>query len=415
MSKTTMIVIFSMSMVASSLIASPKSKTSKQQEDSSQPRVFCMSRKGLLEAKAMITRNDPLLQASFKKLLKQADKALEAGPFSVMQKTKVPPSGDKHDYMSVPPYAGSSDGKTNPAWWQDYDRVPLERLTQVTETLALAYYLTEKQVYADRAALLLRVWFLNPDTRMNPDLKYAQASTRIGVIDTRFIPRIVDVVGLLGSSKAWTDRDQAGMEKWFREFSKNVRARVDKAHRGSGHNIASFYHVQMASIALFVGDEELADTFIGRTKTRIGNAINSNGGFAPELRRTCSLSYSCFHMYAMFNLATMGHRVNLDLWTYETRDGRSLRKALDFLAQYSGAENKKKWPYKEIEKTKGDWWDPYRQQLPSVLCHASRVYQDKRYEACAAKILGDELDVSRLQLMCGIPIRWCDTIDPDPD
>ena len=50
--------------------------------------IFCMSREGLFEVKSAIERNDPLIQTSFKKLCIPADKALVAGPFSVMQKLK---------------------------------------------------------------------------------------------------------------------------------------------------------------------------------------------------------------------------------------------------------------------------------------------------------------------------------------
>ena len=37
-----------------------------------------------------------------------ANVALTEGPFSVMDKKRVPPSGDKHDYLSMGPY-----------WWPD--------------------------------------------------------------------------------------------------------------------------------------------------------------------------------------------------------------------------------------------------------------------------------------------------------
>src|SRR5215831_17811958 len=41
-------------------------------------------------------------------LIKAADRALEQKPLSVVDKKKVPPSGDKHDYLSQAPY-----------WWPD--------------------------------------------------------------------------------------------------------------------------------------------------------------------------------------------------------------------------------------------------------------------------------------------------------
>jgi|GEM_PF-502159 len=376
--------------------------------------IFCMNQEGLFEVKYAIENDDPLIQISFNKLCIQADKALVAGPFSVMQKNKIPPGGDKHDYMSVPPYAGSGDGLTNPEWWLDYDRVPLEKLTQSVETLALMYFFTEKQAYASRAALLLRIWFIDPDTKMNPDLEFAQKSTRIGVIDTRFLSRIIDCIGILQNSGAWTEDDQAGMVEWCGQYLINVKNRVDKDHKDSGHNIASWYHVQMASLALFTENTELAHILLERTKARIDTALNLMGGFKRELNRTRSLSYSCFHLYAMFNLASMGEQMGIDLWNYRTNDGRGLEMALEYITKYSGTE-KKQWPHKEIEGTKGDWWEPYDDMLPSVLFHAARVYQNENYMITLEQILLDRLNESRIQIMCGIPVRWFETINPNSD
>ena len=381
------------------------------QAETDKIQVFCLSQKGLTEVKSAIDRDDPLIKASFNKLIDQAEKALVAGPFSVMQKTKVPPSGDKHDYMSVPPYAGTGDGLTNPVWWLDYDRVPLEKLTQSVETMALAYHFTGKQKYAERAVFLLRVWFLNPDTKMNPDLEFAQSRIWVGVIDTRFLSRIIDGIGLLQPSGAWTNEDQEGMVKWCREFLANVQDRVDERHEHSGHNISSWYHVQIASMALFTGNLELARDLLERTKARMDTALNSMGGFKKELHRTRSLSYSCFHIYALFNLASMGELVDMDLWNYRTKDGRGLELALQYLSRYAGVENKKQWPYEEIDGTRGDWWDPYYDMLPSVLYHAADIYNNEHFHAGMEQILGDRLDQSRIQIMCGIPVRWFETID----
>jgi len=406
-----LLVLFSGNVLSSELVKERNSST----DDFYLDQVFCMRQDGLLEAKTAIKRNDPFIQTSFNKLCMQADKAMVAGPFSVMQKNKIPPSGDKHDYMSVPPYAGSGDGLTNPEWWLDYDRVPLEKLTQSVETLALMFFFTEKQTYASRAALLLRTWFIDPETKMNPDLEFAQKSTRIGVIDTRFLSRIIDCIGILQNSEAWTEDDQVGMVEWCGQYLINMRNRIDKDHKESGHNIASWYHVQMASLALFTENTELAHILLERTKARIDTALNLMGGFKRELNRTRSMSYSCFHLYAMFNLASMGEQTGIDLWNYRTKDGRGLKFALDYISKYAGPENIKQWPYKEIEGTKGDWWEPYDDMLPSVLFHAARVYQNENYMITLEQILLDKLDESRIQIMCGIPVRWFDTINPNSD
>ena len=203
------------------------------------------------------------------------------------------------------------------------------------------------------------------------------------------------------------------MVKWCRQFLENVQNRIDKGHMDSGHNIASWYHVQMASLALFIEDTDLAHRLLRRTEARIDTALNSMGGFKRELNRTRSLSYSCFHIYALFNLASMGEQVGLDLWNYRTIDGRGLELATEYLNKYAGVENKKQWPYKEIEGTKGDWWEPYHDMLPSVLFHAARVYDNESFNINMEQILLDRVDESRIQLMCGIPVRWFETIDPN--
>lgn len=391
--------------------------------EADEPRVFCLDRDGLREVRAGVARQDRMLQASLRRIRSEADKALDVGPFSVVLKRALPPTGNRHDYMSLAPYVWPDpekpgglpykgrDGLTNPEWWQDYDRVPLERLTQATESLALAYFLTGAKPYAVKAAHLLRVWFLEPATAMIPDLQFAQAVPgrhpgRPHAIDTRFLTRVVDAVGLLAGSEAWTAQDQAGMVEWFRTFVSNQRRRMDDGYRDAPHNIATFYHAQVAAQALFTGDLPLAREMIERTKARLAQAVGTDGTFTVERNRTRSLSYSCFHAFALFNLATMGRHVGIDLWNYQTADGRGFRPALARLAAHAGPYPPSGWPFQEAGHTPGDWWDPFHDELPVVLFHAARVYGEKHYEALPARILEsrDGVDVNLIHLRCGLPL-----------
>lgn len=180
--------------------------------------------------KKQIVDNDAVYVKVFKKLCEQADIALLKGPYSVVYKKTAPPSGDKHDYMSLGPYWWPDttkpdglpyirrDGEVNPERYL-YDNVELKSLDTAVTTLSLAYYFSDKEVYAQNAASLIRIWFLDENTRMNPHLKYGQAirgkseGRGVGIIDTRALVRIAESIGLIGTSVSWAQQDQRGSSK----------------------------------------------------------------------------------------------------------------------------------------------------------------------------------------------------------
>src|SRR5688572_28628229 len=151
------------------------------------PRVFTLDAAVLKKNRAAVYNKDASVMPAYQQLLKDADKALKEGPFSVMEKKHMPPSGDKHDYMSLAPYHWPDpskpdglpyirkDGQTNPEVKDYKDKEYMPKLCEMVHTLALAYYFTGEKMYATHAAKLLRVWFLDTATRMNPNLNFGQA------------------------------------------------------------------------------------------------------------------------------------------------------------------------------------------------------------------------------------------------
>jgi hypothetical protein len=154
---------------------------------------------------------------------------------------------------------------------------------------------------------------------------------------------------------------------------------------------------------------------IERTKARIDSALNTSGGFKEEWPRTRSLSYSCFHSFALFNLASMGERIGVDLWDYKTIDGRGFQQALEYISMHSGFAGAKKWPHKEIEGAKDDWWKPFYDMLPSVLYHAAIVYDNEDFNVLARQIAGERFEEFQIHIMCGLPLRWLSTISYQSD
>jgi Alginate lyase len=199
-------------------------------------RIFLLNPARLEAAKAAIARKDPAVMPAWEALRADADKALTVTRFSVVDKAVAPPSGDTHDYMSQAPYfwpdpAKSdglpyirTDGRRNPEIDTITDHRAIDGLVSNTQTLGLAFYFSGDERYAEKAAALIRAFFLDPATRMNPTLEYAQfipgvnTGRGIGLIETRGFTRLVDAIGLIGSSKAWRTEDERGVRLWFTAF-----------------------------------------------------------------------------------------------------------------------------------------------------------------------------------------------------
>jgi hypothetical protein len=312
--------------------------------------------------------SDPRYTEVLERLRKNAEISRKRGPYSVMDKDDVPPSGDKHDYLSYARYWWPNpdtndglpyirrDGRTNEELLAKGDREPIGKLYDDVETLALAGYLFNESLYSDHAALLMRTWFLNPATRMNPHLRYGQAvpgrndGRGSGIIDTRYFIRVLDAVALLSRSDAWSDEDQAALLAWMKDYLhwlQNDPMGKDEASERNNHG--TWYDAQVAAIAMYVGEREFARQVVERAKMkRIGGCIEPDGSQPEELRRTKGLHYSVFNLSAMSVLARIGEPFGVDLWNYKTDDGRSLRRGLDFVMPYLTGE--KKWPHEQIEE-----------------------------------------------------------------
>ena len=77
------------------------------------PSVFALDGEALQNNKGRINWKDPLIMPAYTQLMKDAEKALQYGPVSVMEKKNVPPSGNRHDYMSLAPYHWPDPSKPN--------------------------------------------------------------------------------------------------------------------------------------------------------------------------------------------------------------------------------------------------------------------------------------------------------------
>jgi alginate lyase len=377
---------------------------------SSSPRVFLLDAKQLRLTREHIREGDKISAPAWARLERDARKALAEGPYSIVNKAVTPPSGDKHDYTSQAPYFWPDpkspdglpyirrDGERNPEINKITDHRSLDQLEASVETLALAYYFKGDEAYAVKAVQLLRAFFLDPATRMNPNLQYAQfipgvnTGRGIGLIETRGLTRVVDAIGLLAGSKALTDADQRGLQDWFGKFLQWMQeSKNGREEAAAKNNHGTYYDVQVVSFALFLGKKDLAVRVLQEARQkRIATQIEPNGRQPLELARTKAWGYSNGNLDGLMQLATLGDRAGVDLWNYRTNDGRSIRKALDFLTPVALGE--RKWEYQELGGVKAE-------SLFPLMRRAAKVYQDKQYQALMSKVPEVDLaDRSRLLL-----------------
>jgi hypothetical protein len=361
----------------------------------------------LSSVKARLRTNDPRLKTALAALEKEAARAMAMKPVSVMDKGVLPPSGDKHDYMSQAPYWWPDpskpnglpylrrDGERNPEINRITDHGSFDRLMDAVSTLGLAFHLTGRQDYADHAARLVRVWFIDPATRMNPHLKYGQGipgineGRGIGIIETRRLPKMLDGVLLIAGSPAWRAEDEAALQAWMRSYlTWLLESQHGKEESKNGNNHETWYDVQAAGLALYTGQRDLARQVLEGSRDRIARQIEPEGRQPRELERTRAWHYSIFNLEAFFDLAVLGERVGVDLWRHRTADGRSLRAAVDFLVPYGLKEQK--WPHQDITGFSGG-------ELHDVLRRAAVAWKEPRYAELATRLGGESkwLDLVR--------------------
>jgi len=102
---------------------------------------------------------------------------------SIVEKDKTF-APDKHYFCSLSPYwwpdpdGGSKyvnrDGKINPEYYEYADRRKFEKMASNLKALSIAYYITGDKTYYDTYIRQIRVWFIDKDTYMYPNVDYGQ-------------------------------------------------------------------------------------------------------------------------------------------------------------------------------------------------------------------------------------------------
>lgn len=305
--------------------------------------------------------------AAMTELRERADAALQAGPFSVTDKQQAGPRGDPHDYRSLAPYwwptpgkpggtpYSRRDGKINPERdGLDYDLRRLQDFTETATLLALGYHHTGEPRYAERASALIRTWFVDPDTRMNPNLDFAQAvpgreSGRAeGVIDAFRLMPVVESIGLLQPSGTLTPADHEALQAWFGDLVQWMATSPNgRAERAKTNNHGIYYDMLVSQFALFAGLDPVAEAVTRLFgERRIAPQVAADGTLPEELERTRSWHYTLWTLVAATKVAQLGNCVGVEVAAYRDAEGAGLGTALGYAASF--VDPQKEWKHKDL-------------------------------------------------------------------
>lgn len=335
---------------------------------------------------------EPVATLDRPRILAAAEAALALPPISITQYRAPLSEGGPNDFFSMSDYYWPDpakpegkpyvqrDGQSYPGLFNEHRKAVMQ-LRDATGALAAAYRVTGEERYAAKAAELLRVFFVDPVTRMNPNLEHAQvmvgkpAPTRgIGIIDTLHLIEVPLAIRALAGSKALTPALHEGLKRWFRDYlvwlRDNPRGK-DEGRRTNNHAVA--FWLQVAAFCQVAPDEPLlAECRRQFKQVFVAVQMAPDGSFPLELKRTKPYAYSIFQLD---NLATLCQLLSTpadNLWTFETADGRGMRKAMAYLFPYLA--DKSKWPLAPDVQAWEEW--PVRQ---SGLLFAGLALGEERY------------------------------------
>jgi hypothetical protein len=346
-------------------------------------------------------------------ILKEAAWALNQDPITVTIETSPRSAGGKHDFYSEGDYWWpdaanpngpyiQKDGLTNPQNFTAH-RLAMIRFSRIIGALASAYKITHDDKYVKQALLHIRAWFATPETLMNPNLQYAQAikgvatGRGIGIIDTIQLMEVVQGIIAMENSTAMNKQTLIVTKAWFTQYLNWLTThQYGKYEMNAKNNHGTCWVMQVACFARFTGNNSL----LAFCKTRykevlLPSQMAADGSFPLELKRTKPYGYSIFNLDAMATICSILSTPDDNLWDYETPDGRSIKRGVDFLSPY--LKDKNQWPYPHDVR----YWDNWPVAAPSLV-FAALVFQNKNWLAIWKKL---DHDSQEPEVIRNLPIR----------
>ncbi len=296
------------------------------------------------------------------RIIAAATRYLDLQPRTITSYPTSRSPGGVHDYFSQADYFWPNpqdpggkyinrDGQSNPDNFNDHRKTMIVLSIQMP-ALTAAWVLTGDRRYSQLAADHLRAWFIDPDTRMNPNLEYSQGVHGVstgrsyGIIDTLHLVEVARAASIIAST-ALTTNEQQALHDWFGAYLHWMKtSEKGIAERDATNNHAICWALQAAEFARLIDDQKTREEVRTQFKALfVPGQMALNGSFPRELARTKPYSYSIFNFDTMATLCQSLEGDGPSLYSFVLPDGRGICKAAEFIYPY--LQDKGSWPYKQ--------------------------------------------------------------------
>ncbi len=286
------------------------------------------------------------------KVLKNAEADLEARPVTVTSFIAERSAGSNHDFYSEGDYWWPDslnpegpyvrrDGCTNPDNFVQH-RHAMIRFSSIVGNLTSAYLLTGDKRYVAPVLEHVKAWFIDEETRMNPNLLYAQAikgiatGRGIGIIDTIHLLEVVQSLLRLREEGVLPENIDSGVAEWLSDYTQWLLNHPHGvAEMNAKNNHGTCWAMQVAMFAKYIGDREVMRMCADRFKNIfLVDQMAADGSFPRELDRTKPYGYSLFNLDAMATICQILSTEEDNLWEYTTPDGRNMRLAMEYMSPF---------------------------------------------------------------------------------
>lgn len=300
------------------------------------------------------------LIATRKSILHSADKYCGLLPVVVTEK-KENIVGDKHYFYQIRGYYWADslhpdnfikkDGYRNPTY-KNYDFTRLTEMAKRCKYLSVAYYLTGKKEYYDAFKRQILAWFVDKDTYMYPNFRYATMlpngikfeGTASGLIEAYTFIDVLESLRLIDMVKPIDNVTKKELKEWFRQFVANVECDYGELLGKLKNNIGLAWDVTLMNMYLFIGEsaqaKELANQFAEKW---LYKHIISDGRQPLELKRASAFGYSVYNLTHIIDFCFLSRYWEMDFYQ---KHRQRIDKAFDFLEQFRNDTTS--FPYSQV-------------------------------------------------------------------